>query len=357
MKIIILSNTKNESGGVERYNFYLRTTLDQMGHSATVFAIEDVKGFHSLLLKCSRLAGLQQPYLGYALGRLALSEKADVYITNGLLGWNMYGKKIINVQHGTFARAADRIDRYHNDIKFFIKRYIWGYFEGVAARRASFVVAVSDETKESVAKYYHAKNIQVIPNCIDTDLFAPKDPAAARAALALPAERKIISFVGRFERAKGNDILEGLFPLLPQMNATMVIAAPNAQNIPTAPHVITREFSQSELSQLYAASDVFLLPSMHEGSSYALLDAMGSGTPFLASPVGLVASFEQQGRFSNCIVHEHSVKAYQMALSKMLNLAPAERDTLTRDLRATILSQHSLQSFFQSYRTLIEKLS
>lgn len=338
MNIIILTPTKNNHGGVERFSYYLRDELLKRGHTISLLGPEDLTPFQRSIIRIKKKFGFEQPALGYFLGRLAQKRGFDVCITNGMLGWNLKsavnleGKGVINVQHGTFARSAVRIDRSRNYLKYLFKRYIWGYFEGLAARRASTCVAVSEETKQSVQMYYGRNDVQVILNAVDTELFKPLGTTK------IPFQG---IFVGRFELAKGKEILEGIQNYLQSKGGNLIVA---------------QTYSQDELVHFYNTSQVFLLPSLHEGCSYALLDAMACGLPFLASPVGLVPELEAKGLFSECIVHESTVDAYIQAFERLVHQSPEERKNFTEQLRLYILEHHSIKQFGDAYDALVRSL-
>lgn len=312
---------------MERFSYYLRDAFASAGYSATILAREDIVGFSARLLRWSRLVGMQQPLLGWLLGRMAERRGFDVCFTNGMLGWNLRGKRVVNVQHGTFARAAVRIDKGRFLLKYLMKFHCWARFEGLAARRAAICVAVSNETRESVELYYAAKNVRVIPNAVDTERFKP---------LGIPKKNQAI-FVGRFEYAKGKGILEGMRSFLEGRGWSLAVA---------------ETLSQEELATAYNESRVFLLPSLHEGCSYALLDAMSCGLPFLASPVGLVSDFASEGLFSECIVAEQSVGAYITKFEALAGMSGNESSRLTGTLRDYILRLHSIEDFNRSYVSL-----
>jgi glycosyltransferase involved in cell wall biosynthesis len=248
-----------------------------------------------------------------------------------MLGWNIKDKPTINVQHGTFARAAVRIDQKRNIFKYFMKRYIWGFFEGLVARRATACVAVSKETKESVSMFYGRNDAVVILNAVDTELFKPEINQKKNQAL----------FVGRFELAKGKEILEAMDAYLPTKGWSLSV--PQGK-------------SQEELAVLYKESQIFLLPSLHEGCSYALMDAMACGLPFLASPVGLVPELEAQRLFKDCIVHTQTPGAYIQAFEKIINKTANEKAQLSEQLRQYILQNHSIAVFEEKYNSLLEKV-
>lgn len=339
MKIVILSNSKQRQGGVERFSFYLEQVLTEEGHQVILLGKEDLSSWELFILQIKKRFGFEQPALGYFLGKKALHHGFDVCIGNGMLGWNIKKRKIINISHGTWADAAIRVDRQRNFFKYLMKRYVWGYFGWVAMKRAAVCVAVSEEVKNSMERYYGIKSVRVIPNATETKLFTPMDRTLCRGKMKLPMDQTIAIFVGRFEYAKGQHILEGIKKHLEEKGGQLIIA---------------ERYSQEELALLYNAADVFLLPSLQEGCSYALLDAMACGLPFLASPVGLIPELEQRGLFSDCIVHEQGVDAYVGALEKLLAKTEAEQEVLAKELREYILARHNLTDFGVAYLNLIE---
>lgn len=341
MKIVILSNSKEPVGGVERFSSYLRDGLQARGHEVVILGVEDIGGLSTRLLAVARRIGLAVPLLGLLLGRMAVREGFDVCATNGMLGWNLRNLPLVNVQHGTFARSAERVYRGRNLFKYLIMRFVWGGFEGLAARRATRCVAVSQETRESVTVYYRVPKVQVIYNAVDTGLFAPLDRASCRARHRIPADRFVALFVGRFEYAKGGEILEPLRERLEASGGMLIVA---------------ERYSQAELAELCSAADVFLLPSLHEGCAYVLLEAMSAGLPFLASPVGLVPELKRAGLFPECIVDEQTPEAYWDRMSLLRGLSPDSRAEMSRQLRAYVLARHDLSGAIAQYVNLVEEV-
>jgi glycosyltransferase involved in cell wall biosynthesis len=341
MNITILTTTtsKNAAGGVERFSSYIASVFSE--HTIQVLGCESLTKHQRSLLKLSRYVGMYQPTLGYLLGSLAARTGFDICITNGMLGWNIRKGSVLNIQHGTFAKSADRIDAGRNFLKFFIKKYVWGYFEGLAARRAKQCIAVSQEVKESVEHYYHANNVQVILNAVDTEHIKPLDKIQCRNIMNLPLDRKIALFVGRFEYAKGKDIIDGIQHVFTARGDIVIIA---------------ESYSQKELLYLYNAADVFLLPSLQEGCSYALLDAISVGLPFFASSVGLVSDFFQEGRFGQSIVINQTIDSYMQKIDELFNKSEEQINALKEELRRYILQYHTLEKFKESYMGIIQKI-
>lgn len=280
MKIIILTPSQKTVGGVERFCTYLLSVYQQAGHEVEIVA---APADNSFVAKIARWIGLGAPLAAWRLGRLMRSRAYDVLVTNGMLAWNLRGNNIINVQHGTFAAAADRIDKGKNKFKWLMKRYGWSYFEALAAKRAVRVVAVSADTAASVKKYYGVE-AEVINNSVATDIFIKSDQASARAHFNLPAEGKLALFVGRFEYGKGSDIMMSCLPILKSGGYKLVLAADRQIN---AEQIISlQNVAYAEMPLLYNACDLFIFPSRHEGCSLALLEAISCELPFISTAVG-----------------------------------------------------------------------
>lgn len=332
MNITILSSSKSSVGGVERFCAYLTRAYEEQGYSVSLLGREDLTAAEAKIAAWGKKIGIEQPVIGYFLGRKAMRRTSDLVVTNGMMGWSALNRPIINVQHGTFARSAERIDKGRHTPKYLVKRYVWGYFEGLAARRATQCVAVSDETRESVMTYYDVRNPVVILNAIDTELFRPME---------LPKKNQAI-FVGRFEYAKGKDILEGMRQYLEKKDWQLIVA---------------ESMTQQELAVAYNESQVFLFPSLHEGCAYVLSEAMACGLPFLASPVGYVPTLIKEGKFLECIVQEQSLDAYISQFEKLIARSDGEKAAMANELRTYIIEKQSREQFSRSFVRLAETIT
>ena len=82
------------------------------------------------------------------------------------------------------------------------------------------------------------------------------------------------------------------------------------------------------------AADVFVLPSLHESSPNALIEAMGVGLPCIASDVGGIADLVEDGE-NGIRVPPGDSEALAAALHRVL-VAPDFATELGRNARATI---------------------
>jgi teichuronic acid biosynthesis glycosyltransferase TuaC len=163
--------------------------------------------------------------------------------------------------------------------------------------RTSKVVAVSRDLGDKIVALGAAPDrVVVVPNGVDRQVFFPRDRAEARRELGLPAEAKVIVYVGRLEQAKGVEDLLAAFALLapadPSVRLVLVgsgglsarcqkeAAASSGRIIAAGGRPL------AEVSRFLAAADLLTLPSWNEGTPNVVLEALASGRPVVASAVG-----------------------------------------------------------------------
>lgn len=124
----------------------------------------------------------------------------------------------------------------------------------------------------------HARIIQIPPG-VDVDLFRPRprsDDGTFR-----------VLFVGQITQRKGVSYLLEAFRLARIPRSELVLAgAPYGTTRPWAGTAAVRHapaVAQSQLPAVYAAADVYVMPSIVEGSCLTALEAMASGLPVVVS--------------------------------------------------------------------------
>lgn len=177
--------------------------------------------------------------------------------------------------------------------------YPMSLFRRVVLGNFQKIIAVSNFTK-SLALRAGAKDERtiVIYNSCDEAIFSRADRHAARQQHDLPADKKIILFVGNLIEIKGIYILIEAFRVLcSQVPNLLLIIIGTGEEKQKLELLVDRYglrgnvkflgwIPQAELSGFYNAADIFVLPSFVEGHSVALLEAMASGLPIVASDVG-----------------------------------------------------------------------
>ncbi|MEM6334239.1 MAG: glycosyltransferase family 4 protein [Planctomycetota bacterium] len=135
--------------------------------------------------------------------------------------------------------------------------------------------------------------IDVVPNGYDPAAFpqaTAQDRAAARASLNLTPDQPVVAYVGRLEPPKNEAWLADLTAAAHAagLHAVALIqgsgpgqATLTARAEQLAVPDAVRFVPYGDPRTVYAAADLFALPSAHEGFSLVCLEAMATGTPVL----------------------------------------------------------------------------
>jgi teichuronic acid biosynthesis glycosyltransferase TuaC len=128
-----------------------------------------------------------------------------------------------------------------------------------------------------------------IPNGVNTKRFMPMDQKECRTKLGLPLDEKIAIFCGHFENRKGPlKVLEAINLL----NIKGVFLGSNGPDVPEGENVLyAGPVLNTELPLWLNAADVFVLPSLSEGMSNAILEALGVGIPLVVSDLSFNTDF------------------------------------------------------------------
>lgn len=175
----------------------------------------------------------------------------------------------------------------------------WWMLRGGRYRR---IVAISERVRRQLKEHYHVPDdrIVTIPNGINLSRFDPSNAssrAEVRLSFGVSEEVPLLLFVGSQYRLKG---LEFVIRALAEMKTKVVllvvggdIAAPFkrlAEQLGARDRVIFAG-ARSDLPRLYPAADAFVLPTLYETFALVCLEAMASGLPVLASPVGGIEDY------------------------------------------------------------------
>ena len=180
--------------------------------------------------------------------------------------------------------------------------------------RFAAVVANSPVIEAQLVERYGVPRgrITVLPNGVDERHFFPRDRAEARRRLGLPAERPILAFVGHLNERKGPlrvlDAIRGR----PEIGAVFLGRGPQR---PEGPQVLHADAVPHEDVPLWlSAADLFVLPTLDEGCSNALLEALACGLPIVTS----------DRPFNRAVVNESMALLIEPADSAALAAAIAE---------------------------------
>ncbi len=166
-------------------------------------------------------------------------------------------------------------------------------------RRLSAVVAISSAIERELAGF-GIGNVVRIPNGVDSVRFRPPaagERARLRAQLGWAGDAFVVLFVGLVNpRKRPRWVLDALAPCFaahPNMQAVFVGPQIGTYRDELQQRVVCEGWGRqvvftghrTEVEPYYRAADVFVLPSTVEGMPNALLEAMASGLPCLATRI------------------------------------------------------------------------
>ncbi|MBF0132886.1 MAG: TIGR03088 family PEP-CTERM/XrtA system glycosyltransferase [Magnetococcales bacterium] len=109
---------------------------------------------------------------------------------------------------------------------------------------------------------------------------------------------------------------------------------------------------RDDIAQLLRCLDLFVLPSLAEGTPLTILEAMATGLPIIATRVGGVADLLTEGHTGTLVPPGDPNALAQAILTHLHN--PAWSQNLGKRGRYHVETHHSLETMVESYRILFQ---
>ena len=165
-----------------------------------------------------------------------------------------------------------------------------------ALARVGRLIAVSGHLKANIFRLVGDRQVEVVANGADSDVFNSVSKDQARARLGLPLQQGILLFVGRLVEIKQVPVLLEAMRRLSRPNLHLYLVGNGelrseliamAQQLGVADRCsFVGSRPHEEIPLWLAAADCFVLCSRMEGSPTVLPEAMMSGVPIVATAVG-----------------------------------------------------------------------
>lgn len=226
------------------------------------------------------------------------------------------------------------------------------------------LVAPSRVTAGELEEDYGASDVRVIPNgirCEDLE-------AAGRRRLGADAgsRQPTVLYVGRLRTRKAVAVLlEAFVVVRRQMPAARLVlvgdgeqrAALEAQKaaLGLGEEVqFTGALPREKIVDLYAAADVYCLPSLYEGFPVAILEAMAAALPVVSTTVSGIPEAVMPGQTGELVEPEH-IAALARALLLLLE-DPAKARAYGEAGRALLAERFSIEVVTRSYLELWQEV-
>ncbi len=272
--------------------------------------------------------------------------KADLY---GYLAARSTGKPLVATCHNwvggtTVLEIYNRLDR------FVLKRFnaIAAVSETVANRMR--VLGISPDKIKAIANGLHVEEFEGCP------------PAAL--PLRQDRDRKVIGIVARLDLQKGFEYLLRAVRDLRKMFPGVVLVIVGEGPDRTAIEGMVQEYGlqsnvvlagqRNDMPGVYAAMDIFVLPSLNEGLPMTLLEAMASSRPVVATRVGAIPNVIADGE-NGFLVGPRDSAGLKNAISRLL-ANPDMGQRLGTHAHDWVKQHYTAAAMAQKYRELYEEV-
>jgi len=212
--------------------------------------------------------------------------------------------------------------------------------------------AVRDDIISNNFKSFAAK-VVTIYNGIDVQLFIHSNltPETAKTRIGLP-DKKVFVYgtVGRLVETKGQSILLQAFAQISEECPQSWLVLAGGGRLESELRRLAAELGIQEsviflghrhdILEVLKAYDVFVLPSVAEGLPGALLEAMATGLPVIASRVGGVPEILNIPELGT-MVSPRSVDDLASAMKALYKTPDEKRDEIGKALRERVLEEFS----------------
>lgn len=229
---------------------------------------------------------------------LCIDEKADVihcHLSDSeFLG--VFASIFLGIKDVYITVHVSRLFPEHpkGDFRLLLRKVMMSYLY----RRVKGIISVSEDVRREILDVIKIPPSKVfkLTNGIDTSIFEhPYDIGLIRTSLNINEHAKLLLNVGRLTEAKGQVyLIEAINKLRENFPDVKLLIAGEGE----LRELLERKVNELKLNnnvvflgvrndipQLLAASDLFVFPSIHEGTPLSLLEAMAAGKPIVTTDI------------------------------------------------------------------------
>ncbi|MGZ4897245.1 MAG: glycosyltransferase family 4 protein [Candidatus Angelobacter sp.] len=202
---------------------------------------------------------------------------------------------------------------------------IYNHLDRMALKRFNALAAVSDAVAQRLLDSgVPARKIKTIANGIDVEPFERAQP------LPPPTfdRDKVVGMVARLDLQKGFEYLlravRELCGVFRELKVVIVGEGPDRKAIEDMirqyglQSTVILAGKQSDMPGVYAAMDIFVLPSLNEGLPMTILEAMAASKPVIATKVGAIPTLIRNGE-TGLLVEARDTDGLRKAIARLLS--------------------------------------
>jgi N-acetyl-alpha-D-glucosaminyl L-malate synthase BshA len=280
---------------------------------------------YTLALASKMVEVVQYEHLDILHVHYAIPHASSAYLARQMLK-GKHDLKIATTLHGTDITLVGLEPSFLPLVKFSIEE-------------SDGVTAVSRFLKEKTLTNYDInKDIEVIPNFVDTNLFKPRSEDCIKKRLAAEGE-KILIHTSNFRQVKRvTDVIRIFDIVQKEIPSKLVLIGDGPDRFECERLARQLDISdkvkflgkQDGLVEILSCADLFLIPSQSESFGLAALEAMACGLPVISSSVGGLPELVR-----------HNESGFIAEIGDIERMAKYAIDLLTNDRKYEIFSRNA----------------
>lgn len=267
------------------------------------------------------------------------------------------GKKVVTTSHGA---------RESGDMAVWAGLPMGKRLLGTVRSRADKATAVSLDVMDELRQAgFHPERIQYIPNGVSVKSTGEGDKPACRSKLGLPQKAFVAVFVGRLTAEKAPELLVDAWERIGGGESApcrlVLIGEGEKRSVLTSrireaglEEAVMLTGKVDNVEDYLRAADAFILPSVTEGMSMALLEAMSVGLPVVASRVSGTVDIIRDGE-NGLLFDSGDEEGLSRCLGALIDSRKL-REKLGHNARKTVEEHFSLDNTVKSYLSLYQSI-
>ena len=291
--------------------------------------------------------------------KLCRRKKYDVINTHfavptgptGLVLSKLFGiPDILSIHGGDIYDPSKTLSPHRN----FLLRKMVAY----VLNHSTYVLAQSTDVRARAIEHYHVKReIKIIP----WGLKEPRFERTGRKQLGLDTGDFIIIAIGRLVKRKGLDhlLIAVARSLIPSIKVLIIGDGPEKENLKSLAEesgigsrvTLCGSVPEEQKFQYLSASDIFVLPSLHEGFGIVFLEAMYCGLPIITTDTGGQTDFIIDGH-NGFLVHVGDVETLAVKIEELYTNHDLRKSMAANNLED--IKKFSISTTAQRYEEMFE---
>jgi len=238
---------------------------------------------------------------------------------------------------------------------------IYNHLDRMVLKKFNALAAVSDAVAHRLLAFgVPTEKIKTIANGIDVTAFERAQPLP----LLKAEDGTVVGIVARLDLQKGFEYLlraaRDLCKTTPDLKIVIVGEGPDREKIEEMIEQYWLQSNvilagqQSNMPAVYAAMDIFVLPSLNEGLPMTVLEAMAASKPVIATKVGAIGSVIKDGE-NGLLVNAKDSEGLRNAIASLLS-DPERRRRLGDQAHAWVSQNYTSEAMALKYREMYEEV-